>query len=105
EADGDLDGAIELLDEAEARYDGDFFPEVRPIPALRARIRVAQGRLADARDWARDAGVSPDDELSYLREFEHATLARLLLAEGVRDRADSSLVSAIHLAERLAAAA
>ena len=89
----------------EARYDGDFFPEVRPIPAMRARVRVAQGRPADARDWAREAGVSPDDELSYIREFEHATLARLLLAEGVRDRADASLLSAIDLAKRLAAAA
>ena len=33
--------------------------------------------------------VSADDELTYLREFEHGTLARLLLAEGVRDRDDA----------------
>ena len=41
------------------------------------------GRVPDARDWASDAGVSPDDDLTFLREFEHATLARVLLAEGV----------------------
>jgi LuxR family maltose regulon positive regulatory protein len=105
EAEGDLDGAIELLDDAQARYDGDFFPEVRPIPAIRARVRLAQGRLAEARDWAREAGVSPENELTFLREFEHATLARVLLAEGTRDRADPSVFAAIGLAERLAAAA
>ena len=30
--------------------------------------------------WARERGLSADDELSYLREFEHVTLARVLLA-------------------------
>jgi LuxR family maltose regulon positive regulatory protein len=105
QAEGDLDAAIELLDEAERRYDADFFPEVRPIAAVRARVRVAQGRLVDARDWARERGLSPDDALTYLHEFEHATLARLLLAEGIRDRADPSILAAIDLAERLAAAA
>ena len=104
-AEGDLDAAILLLDEAERNYDGDFFPEARPIPAMRARVRIAQGRLADARAWARDVGVSPGDELAYLREFEHATLGRLLLAEGVRDRADGTIDAAIGLAQRLVAAA
>ena len=105
EAEGDLDAAIELLDDARQRYDGDFFPEVRPIPAIRARVLLAMGRVPDARDWAREAGVSPDDDLTFLREFEHATLARVLLAEGARDRADASVLAAIGLAERLAAAA
>ena len=38
-------GALELLDEAERVYAGDFSPDVRPIPAMRARVWVAQGRL------------------------------------------------------------
>jgi LuxR family transcriptional regulator, maltose regulon positive regulatory protein len=104
-AEGDLEAAIELLDDAERRYDGDFFPEVRPIPALRARVWLAQGRLADARAWAGRAGVAPGDALTYLRELDHITLARLLVAEGVRDRAGGSLDAAIELAERLLAAA
>jgi ATP/maltotriose-dependent transcriptional regulator MalT len=104
-AEGQLDAAMALLDEAEQCYDGDFFPEVRPIPAMRARVLLAHGRLADARDWARDAGVALDDAPSFLREFEHATLARLLLAEGMRDRAGPAIDSAIALAERLLAAA
>ena len=44
EAEGDLDGALDLLNEAERLYVGDFFPNVRPVPALRARVRVAAGR-------------------------------------------------------------
>ena len=49
EADGDLDGALQLLDEAQRVYVGDFSPNVRPVPAMRARVLAAQGRLTDAR--------------------------------------------------------
>ena len=80
EAEGDLDGALDLLDEAERLYVGDFSPNVRPVPALRARVLVAQGRLGEALGWAREQGLSAEDDLSYLREFEHITLARVLLA-------------------------
>ena len=45
EAEGDLGGALDLLNEAERLYVSDFFPNVRPVPALRARVWIAQGRL------------------------------------------------------------
>ena len=80
EAQGDLDGALDLLDEAERLYVSDFFPNVRPVAALKTRVWVAQGRLGEALGWAREQGLSVDDDLSYLREFEHITLARVLLA-------------------------
>ena len=38
EAEGDLDGALALLNEAERLYVSDFFPNVRPVPALKARL-------------------------------------------------------------------
>ena len=50
-------------------------------PAMKARIRIAQGKLSQAADWARDRGVSATDDVSYLREFDHLTLVRLLLAQ------------------------
>ena len=81
-AEGDLGRAIELLDEADRLYVSDFFPDVRPISALRARVRVAQGAWVEALAWAGERGLSVDDDLSYLRECEHITLARALLARG-----------------------
>jgi LuxR family maltose regulon positive regulatory protein len=79
-ADGQPDKAVLLLDQAAALYRPGFFPDVRPIPALTARIWIRQGNLSDAGDWARDRGVSVTDDASYLREFDHLTLVRLLLA-------------------------
>lgn len=97
EAEGDLGGALDLLDEAERLYVSDFFPNVRPVPAMRARVWIRQGRLGHAAGWAREQSLAVDDELSYLREFEHITLARLLLATYPAERADD----VVHDAERL----
>jgi LuxR family maltose regulon positive regulatory protein len=105
EAQGDLDGALELLHEAERRYAGDFSPNVRPIAARMARVWVAQGRLDDALAWARERSLSAGDELSYLHEFEHITLARVLIAHSKSERADRSIHQAMELLERLLAAA
>ena len=105
EAEGNLAGALDLLNEAERLYVSDFFPNVRPVPALKARVWIAQGRLGEALGWAREQGLSVDDDLSYLREFEHITLARLLLARHEGERAERSLHEATRLLERLLLAA
>ena len=105
QAEGDLDGALDLLNEAERLYMGDFFPNVRPVPALRARVWIAQGRLGEALGWAHEQGLSVDDDLSYLREFEHITLARVLVARYQEERADVSIHEATRLLERLLLAA
>jgi LuxR family maltose regulon positive regulatory protein len=90
EAHGDPDAAIELLDEAAQVYTSDYYPNVRPIHALKARVWIAQERLGGAQRWAREQGLGPGDDLSYLREFEHITLARVLLALAAQDRAGTS---------------
>ena len=102
---GDLDGAVALLDEAERVYFGDFSPDVRPVAAVRARVWIAQGRLPDASRWARERRLTPTDDLTYLHEFEYATLARSLLAQGTRDRSDGLIREAIDLSGRLVSAA
>ena len=102
---GDLDGAVELLDEAARIYVADFFPEVRPVWALRARVLVAQGRWDDALTATRVHGLSPDDELSYVREFGHITLAAVLVAKGTHERAEHPLGEAVQLLDRLIHAA
>ena len=105
QAEGDLGGALDLLDEAERVYVGDFFPNVRPVPALQARVRAAQGEWGEALGWVREQGLSVDDDLSYLREFEHITLARVLLARYTAERAEASMHDATRLLERLLRAA
>jgi LuxR family maltose regulon positive regulatory protein len=86
-AEGDIAEAIRLLDAAAPLYNPGFFPDVRPVRAIRARVSIAQGDLAAAVDWASERGLSPDDAPEFRREFEHLTLARLLLATGELDRA------------------
>jgi LuxR family maltose regulon positive regulatory protein len=95
---GDLDGAVEKLDQAEAVYLPGFFPDVAPIAARRVRVRIAQGHLDE--DWAR---AVPDD-LSYLNEYNRLTLARLRLArgdavslDGERDSAETRMLRALAL--------
>jgi len=104
-AEGDLGAALDLLGEAERVYVGDFFPNVRPIPALRARVWVAQGEWGDALGWARERRLSVDDDLSYLREFEHLTLARVLIAQFTAEPDERTLDEATRLLGRLLCAA
>ena len=105
ETQGDLDGALDLLDEAERLYIRGINPEVRPVAALKTRTWVVKGRLTDALGWVSERGLSVDDDLSFLREFEHITLARVLIAQYKSDGADRSIHEAVGLLERLLKAA
>ncbi|HYU03914.1 MAG TPA: LuxR C-terminal-related transcriptional regulator, partial [Jatrophihabitantaceae bacterium] len=82
QASGDLDGAVAMLERAEPLFLPGYLPDVRPIAATRARVRIVQGRLDDARAWARERGVAQTDPPTYLAEYDQLTLARLLVAEG-----------------------
>ena len=104
-ADGDPEGAVDLLDQAAELYRPGFFPDVRPIAAIKARIWIAQGKLAEAADWAREQGVSATDDARYLSEFDHLTLVRLLLAQHRLHQGPDVLDHATGLLDRLSAAA
>ena len=80
-------------------------PDCYPIDALKARVYLRQGRLGEALDWARERGLSVDDNLSYLGEFEHITLARVLIAQYKNDPLAGSIHEAIDFLERLLQAA
>ena len=98
QARGDLDGAVAMLDQAEPLFLPGYFPDVRPIAAARARVRIVQGRLDDARAWARARGVAATDPPTYRAEYAQLTLARLLIAEG-------NAGEALHLVDRVLTAA
>jgi LuxR family maltose regulon positive regulatory protein len=105
EAQGALDGALCLLEEAEQLYLPGLLPETRPIAAMKARVWIKQGKLVDAQAWAERRGLSVTDAASYLHEFEHITLARLLMARYRVDHEETDIGEAVDLLERLSDAA
>jgi LuxR family maltose regulon positive regulatory protein len=105
QARGDPAGALATLARGEAwlAHLGDPSAAARArLAAHRARLWLAQGRLAAAEDWARDAAGVPDDAPA---SFEHLTLVRLRLARGRRDPADPDIPEALATLGRLLAAA
>jgi LuxR family maltose regulon positive regulatory protein len=102
---GDLDDVIDLLNGAERLYYRHPIPDVRPLTALLARAWLAQGKLTEVQQWVHERGLSVDDDLSYLHEFEHLTLVRLLIARYKNDQNDIDIQDAMLLLERLLKAA
>ena len=75
-----------------------------PFAALKARVWLKQGRLAEALGWVREQGLSVDDDIR-CAEFGRITLARVLITAGKSDRAAGSLDEATRLLGRLLQAA
>jgi ATP/maltotriose-dependent transcriptional regulator MalT len=99
QAQGDAGGALEAMGEAERAAPGPAVTGLlNPVPAQRARLLLAQGKVAAAAHWAEERGLGADDEPDYPREREYLVLARVLLAQGRPGLA-------IALLERLHAAA
>src|SRR5688572_12737931 len=94
EARGDRDHALILLSEAETNRRRDPLPVTRPIAAMKARIGIANGDVAMAMRWATENALREDGELSFIREYDQITLARLLIAQ-------DQLPQAIVLLERI----
>ncbi len=105
ESEGELETALDLLDEAKGFYVRTLIPYTRPIDAIKARIYLKQGRLSKAKEWRNEHSLSVDDELSYLREFEYITLAQVLVAEYQSNREERVILEALSLLDRLLKAA
>jgi LuxR family maltose regulon positive regulatory protein len=102
---GNLDGALELLNKAEALYYRNIIPEIRPLEALKVQIWIKQGKLNKVVDWVQMRGLTVDDDLSYTQEFEHLTLARVLITQFKREPSESYILKALGLLGRLLKAA
>lgn len=74
---GDHAAARQSLDHAKTLYRPGSYPDLRPFAAIRARLDLAAGDLTAAKAWASDHQI---DDLSFLREYDHLTAVRLLLA-------------------------
>ena len=84
-------------------YVGDYSPNVRPVPAPRGPgAGGARATSAGRGLGAHARACRADDELTYLHEYEHVTLARILLAQQTPEAPSSD---ALRLLDRLLAAA
>jgi LuxR family maltose regulon positive regulatory protein len=108
---GDAEGATRLMEQAASLYRHGFYPDVRPIAAMQARLQIAAGDLRTAAIWARELGPGVDDDPDFLHEYEHLTLVRLLLAQfrasmsSDRKATALTLTGALRLLDRLQQAA
>jgi LuxR family transcriptional regulator, maltose regulon positive regulatory protein len=102
---GALHRALDALDRAERLYVRGGNPDIRPIAAVKARVWILQGRLREALDWTHAGRLSVDDELDYSREFQHITLARVLIAQAERERDGGSTPELDRMLDRLLHAA
>ena len=89
QAEGDLAGAVALLTRPRA-YLADFSATYGAVPARSTRARRA-GPDRRAVAWG-EQQVGPDDDLRYLREYEHVTLARILMHQVNAGRAARGLL-------------
>ncbi|MBE7382268.1 MAG: helix-turn-helix transcriptional regulator [Leptolyngbya sp. SIO1E4] len=102
---GELDDALKLLEEAGQLYRRSPVPNLCPVAALKTRVWLRQVRLAEALSWVREQGLSIDDKLNYLQEFEYITFARVLIVQYRRDQTDETFQKAIKLLAQLFSAA
>ncbi len=101
ESEGNLDSALDLLDDAKRFYARSLIPNTQPVDAIQARIYLKQGRLPKAEEWIREHGLSANDEPGYLREFEHIILARVRIAEYQSNREERIIFEGLNLLDRL----
>jgi LuxR family maltose regulon positive regulatory protein len=93
------EAALELLDKARQAYVKNPVPILQPVEAHEARVYLKQGRLDKAQAWARERIISTEDEVRYLDEYDHLTLARVQLAQGSFAGVDGLLERLLALAE------
>ncbi len=100
---GNLEAALDSLDEAENQYVRGPVPDVRSTGTMKARVWLKQGRLNEAHQWANVQDIAAD--LSYLHEFNHITLVRLRIAQYRRDGTEETIQEGMALLGRLLQAA
>ena len=105
EFDGDLTLRLTCWTEAQRLYVRSLTPYTRPIDALRRESISSRDACPKRQMWVHERGLSIEHELSYLHEFEHITLARVLIAEYQSNQDERAIANALTLLDRLLKAA
>ena len=106
-AQGNLRGALNTLQKVERltqRAKVDHFI-ICWLDECRLRLWLSEGNLAAAARWAQTSGLRVDSELSYHHDLHHINLARVLVAQGMRQPSGTYLDEALGLLARLLVAA
>jgi LuxR family maltose regulon positive regulatory protein len=114
-AKGEYAHALDLLDEASDRYRLGFYPDLRPLAAMKTRVHLASGDLDAASRWAARSDASLNGAPAFAREYENLTLVRTYLAlhrrakerppESDANTAGTDLMPVLQLLDRLEASA
>jgi LuxR family transcriptional regulator, maltose regulon positive regulatory protein len=106
QARGDADGANKRLQAAmkstqmnsSQRYHAE-------LTACQVQLWLAQNDLDTASQWAQESNLSTEVEFNPQNEFEHISLARVLIAQGRAESDEKTLAKALELTKRLALSA
>jgi len=92
----DVSGSQEAIQAALQLSQQDPGSRFWPLPSAvctQARLWIAQGNLATASHWAQESGLDPMDcPVTFLYEVDCLTLARLLIAQGNPQEAETLLM-------------
>lgn len=102
---GDITDALDMLHNAQKYFVRTPLPDINPLSAQIARLWIKQGRLTEVKKWVDNQNLGIDDEMVYMREYGHITLARYLIAEYLHNDDSSYISGADKLLERLLQAA
>jgi LuxR family maltose regulon positive regulatory protein len=100
---GELDKALNLLQQAREHSLQAPLPEPEPLDAHEVRLWIRQGRLDEAEQWVQQQQLSVEMELTFLNTFKALTFARLLLARGRQQRSNENFAACHLLCERVRA--
>ncbi|MEM6429305.1 MAG: LuxR C-terminal-related transcriptional regulator [Deinococcota bacterium] len=101
QAQGEVEVALNFLAEAEFWYIRSPIANFRAFDAVRARIYIQRGQLAQAADWANRQPFTAKTNLTYLDEYVHISWLNVVLAGYQQQQDDALLEQANALSEQL----
>ena len=98
---GDLDAALDLIDQAIQMFDRKTPAQDIPTYLLYYQVElwVARGMVEAAALWAEGSGLRVDDDPTMERVYDYLALARVLIAQGRLDNAMELLERLLSMAE------
>ncbi len=106
QARGDANGANKMLQAAINSTQMDLQQMYQAeLTACQVQLWLAQEELDTASRWAQESNLSAENEFNLQNEYEHISLARVLVAQGRISSDGAMLTRALGLVERLALSA